>query len=336
MIKSGRKTGNRRPRPFFFPSPFASQSRTSFLFSFKKKKKKKNKETNEKRTEIDPSFPFSSKFSANSSIFSFWFESKNQTDRSFHGNGRGFSELTRDCKHLPFGEKKKKKTELGTRPVARPPVDFSPLRERERGRERDVATVTGVYRFVTGPPSFPRNTRTGREKKSTRFFQEEKNEKVETIPPSPILLHVSLFLLNAAGNRKKERKRLVLENLGGGAVSSRQGIIAAERDPRSRGTTTVARQQRTGQVAVGLRVLGMRVSHRPRGEHPFAAGDRAPCLLFPILVTDRSPSSFIPSNRGGEVWIEASTGEAVEARQVDSGEGGQAWEGCGSPQVRRQ
>lgn len=124
------------------------------------------------------------------------------------------------------------------RPVARPPVDFSPLRERKRGRERDVATVTGVYRFVTGPPSFPRNTRTGREKKSTRFFQEEKNEKVETIPPSPILLHVSLFLLNAAGNRKKERKRLVRK------LGWRSCFITAGDNSRGKGSSVTRNHHR--------------------------------------------------------------------------------------------
>lgn len=184
MIKSGRKTGNRRPRPFFFPSPFASQSRTSFLFSFKKKKKKKNKETNEKRTEIDPSFPFSSKFSANSSIFSFWFESKNQTDRSFHGNGRGFSELTRDCKHLPFGEKKKKNW-IGNASSG-PPSGwfFTPKREREGKRERRRHRHWRIQ-IRHGSSFLPAQHSYGKRKEEHAFLPGRKERKGGNNPPIP-------------------------------------------------------------------------------------------------------------------------------------------------------
>lgn len=210
MIKSGRKTGNRRPRPFFFPSPFASQSRTSFLFSFKKKKKRRkiNRQTNEKRTEIDPSFPFSSKFSANSSIFSFWFESKNQTDRSFHGNGRGFSELTRDCKHLPFEEKKKKKNWIGNASSG-PPSGwfFTPKRERERGEERETSPPSLAYTDSSRVLLPSRATLVREEKRRARVSSRKKRTKRWKQSPRPRFYCTFLFFswTRLGIERKKEK-----------------------------------------------------------------------------------------------------------------------------------
>lgn len=122
-------------------------------------------------------------------------------------------------------------------------------------------------------------------------------------------------------------------------------IIAAERD-RSR--AAAGRQQ--GQVAVGLRVLRVRVSHGSRGEHPLAAGYRASRLLFPSVLGTRgggrragkpmpvpssSSSCLLVASHPGEMMmmvmvVEARMGEAVEPGQV-SGERGE-----GGSQVRRQ
>lgn len=119
-------------------------------------------------------------------------------------------------------------------------------------------------------------------------------------------------------------------------------IIAAERD-RSR--AAAGRQQ--GQVAVGLRVLRVRVSHSSRGEHPLAAGYRASRLLFPSVLGTRGggrragkpmpvpSSSLLVASHPGEMMmmvmvVEARMGEAVEPGQV-SGERGE-----GGSQVRRQ